>query len=383
MAQEHSTRSPQKPKLCSGGSTPCQHLPLTLPAISCGVSTIPHVQQTKYLGLVLNERTGVSAACKLRRQNMSRAWMALRRRYAALRCSLSLHLILHLYMTCVPPVGSYGCEIWGCLKMAAGDRRERDAMQTEHMQRVRSMAGIRCAVPVAIVYRELGIQPLHHLWLDRQITFWNNLTALRETSLFRKVLIDGCVNAEFLGVRNWVWEFQATLEKYGYVVHRSCVSLVPIERSCFQVLLRLELDQPFQGLDVDPRTCPSSGVMCCTYARWFTRPKGLCKSFLNVPVPISLVRRFIQFRTGSHCLPVVLGRFQAVPRSQRLCTVCSMNVVCDEFHVVFECPALLAIRQKYSNLFSSNVVSLRQFIWQKDIVRVMLFVRDCLRITCP
>lgn len=71
-----------------------------------------------------------------------------------------------------------------------------------------------------------------------------------------------------------------------------CVFLVPIERSCFrEPLLCLELDQPFQDLNVDPRTCPSNGVMY----RFYARPKGLCKNFLNVPLLSSLGRTLFSF----------------------------------------------------------------------------------------
>ncbi|DBA98872.1 TPA: hypothetical protein ACH3X1_014630 [Trebouxia sp. C0004] len=55
------------------------------------------------------------------------------------------------------------------------------------------------------------------------------------------------------------------------------------------------------------------------------------------------MQRFLQFRLGSHQLPIVLGRFagaQHVARANRVCTHCGSVAVADELHMIFECPAL-------------------------------------------
>ncbi len=68
------------------------------------------------------------------------------------------------------------------------------------------------------------------------------------------------------------------------------------------------------------------------------------------------MQRFLQFRLGSHQLPIVLGRFaggQHVARANRACTHCGSVAVADELHMIFECPALhgQAVRQRYAPLF--------------------------------
>ena len=62
----------------------------------------------------------------------------------------------------------------------------------------------------------------------------------------------------------------------------------------------------------------------------------------NVPPPVCNQcqwRRLAQFRMGSHMLGVETGRWQRLPRAQRLCQRCSCGVVDDEAHMVWECPA--------------------------------------------
>ena len=56
------------------------------------------------------------------------------------------------------------------------------------------------------------------------------------------------------------------------------------------------------------------------------------------------MQRFLQFRLGSHQLLIVFGRFAGVVRASRVCTHCDSVAVADELHMIFECPALQAVR---------------------------------------
>ncbi len=55
------------------------------------------------------------------------------------------------------------------------------------------------------------------------------------------------------------------------------------------------------------------------------------------------MQRFLQFRLGSHTVPIVVGRFaggQHAARANRVCTHCGGVAVAIDLHVMFECPAL-------------------------------------------
>ena len=63
-------------------------------------------------------------------------------------------------------------------------------------------------------------------------------------------------------------------------------------------------------------------------------------------------RRLAQFRMGSHILGVETGRWQRLPRAERLCPRCSCSVVDDEAHMIWGCPALIDQRVQHSELFA-------------------------------
>ena len=47
--------------------------------------------------------------------------------------------------------------------------------------------------------------------------------------------------------------------------------------------------------------------------------------------------------------------------------------------MVFDCTALLPVRELYPGLFGPTIVTMQQFMWQRDLVGVAHFVLDCFR----
>ena len=45
--------------------------------------------------------------------------------------------------------------------------------------------------------------------------------------------------------------------------------------------------------------------------------------------------------------------------------------------MIFDCVALKHIREVYSDLFGPTIVTMQQFMWQGDLVRVAHFVSEC------
>ena len=120
---------------------------------------------------------------------------------------------------------------------------------------------------------------------------------------------------------------------------------------------------------------------CCMYIPPWFRPFSQHRRYCQLPVSGRRMQRFLQFRLGSHQLPIVLGRFaggQHVARANRVCTHCGSVAVADELHMIFECPALQAVRQRYAPLFSTDTNTMRSFFAQQDHMQVFKFVLDCL-----
>lgn len=62
-----------------------------------------------------------------------------------------------------------------------------------------------------------------------------------------------------------------------------------------------------------------------------------CEKYLKLIRNFELRRSICKFRVSSHHLQIELGRYQGIPRHQRLCQQCSSGEVEDEIHFLFKC----------------------------------------------
>lgn len=339
------------------------------------------VTSFKYLGILYTSQQGMHATCKQLGKNMTVAWALLRRQYAKLECPAAVGLLLDLYQACVPPTGSYGCEVWAFLPMRPLESADRARLGAAHINMLRQIVGARTTISTAVLFAEIGVEPLDHVWWLRAAKFWNSLAELPPSSLYYRVALDSCADAVGGNVKNWAGTLMKRLLSLGYALTIRSDSLPVIDLDVVRCRLHAQADEVWQELALCPRTCPSEGAARCTYLRWFARPHhaSLRLSPLRLPLGARAVRAFLRFRMGCHDLPVDAGRRvrPRVPRENRHCRRCGPPEVGDEQHIVFTCPAVAHIRVKFAHLFQNPSHTMISFMWQADMVSVALFVNEC------
>ena len=165
----------------------------------------------------------------------------------------------------------------------------------------------------------------------------------------------------------------------GYDMVISATEMVHLDVRRICQLLDGQMHAVWQDLDYCPRTCPSSKARLCTYQAWCARPISCSRrSYVNLPLPAACLRTVLKFRMGCHGLPRDSGSWTGLPRAHRVCTFCGLGSLGDEKHLVFECPHLQLIRDKYPGLFTAPTMV--QFFWQDDLVNVCKFICECLRV---
>lgn len=336
------------------------------------------VQQIRYLGLIFSSCFGLGATFPHLRGRMQLAWGTLLSQYGRLQAGVSIGLLLRLLTTCVTPAGSYGCETWAFRNFGPGPPMGASALRVAYLSMIRHIAGVRLSVSTPVLLRELDVAPLEDTWLIRVVRFWNSLVSLPEGHLFAKIARGDC----YLGVTTrsptWAASIMKEVLAVGYPYAIDAHRLHPIDVPAIKELLRSRASRSWHDLSVIPQLCPSGRAQACSYHRWFRRPARVSRSaLLFLRVPVTRLRVFFRFRMGVHGLPIDSGRRRGVPRHLRLCDMCHMEVVGDEHHFIFVCPALDPVRQRYRQLFATGSRSLRLFIWQQDLCAVVHFVSEC------
>ena len=129
------------------------------------------VSQVKYLGLLFHTEAAFSPSFVDLKQKMYGAWALLQRQYGRLQCLSSVGLLPRIYMVCVPPTASYGCEVWGHYKLQSAAAASREALAKSHLHILRQISGVRSSTAVLILLAEFGLMPIPDQWLLRAATF--------------------------------------------------------------------------------------------------------------------------------------------------------------------------------------------------------------------
>jgi len=355
---------------------------LAPPQYTCGGQVLERVSSFVYLGVEFDSEQGVRGTFPRLHTNMWGAFSLIQRQYGKLSCPPAVGLLLDLYNACVPPTASCGCEVWAFLPASGEAARMRSRLPTSHLHMLKLIAGVPTSVCTDLLFRELGVRSLEQLWWKRTVCFWNNIASLPPTSVHYQVAVQNCTFAVAQGSRNWAFGVMSSLRRIGYPFTIRCDHLHLIDWSAVRTCLKRREDEAWTGLHISPRFCPSSRAQRCTYFRWFAKPSHYPRQLSAVRLPLGarLVRSYLRFRLGCHYLPIVVGRRTGVPRSERLCPHCSLGDLGDERHLVFICPAVQHVRDKYAHLFTRRGLTMRQFLWQDDMISVVRFVAECLDI---
>ncbi len=178
------------------------------------------------------------------------------------------------------------------------------------------------------------------------------------------------------GAKNFSGSIATCLQSSGQPMPRDRGVIPVLEVGTIVKAMRQHLGGTHDFAMHCPRAAPTSRVVC-TYHHWF-KPFSQCRRYCQLPVSGRRMQQFLQFRLGSHQLPVVLDRFaggQHVARASVVDTHCGDVAIADELHMVFECPALHTLRQHYAP--STNTDTMRSFSAQQDHMQVFKFVLSC------
>ena len=288
------------------------------------------LNQFTYLGIVLNYNGKFLATQKQLAAQGRKALFALRANITDM--SLNHCTMFSLFDTYVSSILNYGCEVWG-------SHRAHD-IEKVHLDFCKNILGVTRRTNNVMVYIETGRLPLRFVRLIRMFKFWFKLLT-SENCILREiysVMFNECENPT-PPRNNWLFNIKEELSRLGlaYLWHEQKTLSLKVH---FPVIRQRIIDHCVQSLFAD--MCVSQ--KCIVYKHLvdhFCLQFYLCK-----PIPVACKKQICKIRMSSHNLFVESGRSQNIPRSERICQLCNLDIE-DEFHFVLKCPVYCDLRKKY------------------------------------
>ena len=302
-------------------------------------------------------------------QNGKGAAARLNAKHKALMCSKSVPMMRCLFDAVVKHTVSYGREVWAPACSLARGLEPKDMLRVQ-MAFFRQLRQLRKSVTPNVIFREFSERSWLETWCSFLLGFVRRLSLLPDDSLHLDILRNNVADARGpLPCANWARGFEVKFAALG-MASPFISSRIGVLNSHSSVAKMAEVrQQTWDGLHVSPRTAPSKGAKLCTYHHWFGRPsKVCCEPYYELPMSITRLRALVQFRVGSHSLPVEQGRFvrPGLSRHLRRCNLCSTRAVGDELHYIFDWSGFDVTSAQYSILFPDAAGSMRFFMWHND-----------------
>ena len=210
---------------------------------------------------------------------------------------------------------SYGCEIWGFHK--AND------VEKIHTMFCKNVLGVRKSTCNSLVYFELGRFPLYITRKLRILKYWMKLKN-SDNCILRSCLED----REILN-DSWINDVRMELNHLGlgYIFNENTID---------KFTLKL-LEQRFYDLYKQEMFSAIRRSTRGEYYQYIADNFGL-QFYLSKSMNETHRKIITRFRLSSHNLNVEYGRYRNELRSNRICTLCNLNDIEDEFHFILKCP---------------------------------------------
>ena len=318
-----------------------------------GEEKIDCVKQYKYLGLIIQNTGKFTEARKQLYQKSLKACFKL---YRDLKSSKpSIGTFLHLFDHCIKPIILYGCENWGTINITP--KRKSSSLfdifkdwesEKLHHKFCKYILGVTKLCTNIGVLTELGRYPLYIDMLKQVFMYWHRLENSPSNLLnnaykeymhlhsLNKGNNSWYTNILFYGEKlNFNLAYCKTLSKYKFKK-----SLKQCLRNSFLETWKVTRDSYLQD----------KGKLSTYFKFKFSFGKETYLSSINngncrILTKFRLSNHKLRVETGRHERRVNMsGKLESIPRCERLCQYCNLNVTEDEHHFLLQCPLYVTSR---------------------------------------
>ena len=294
---------------------------------------LEQVTSFTYLGVTLSSNGNFFQTQKSLAEQANKALYSLNKLFD--KVHLNITEKNKLFDSMILPILNYGCEVWGF--------HPAPNVEALHLIFLKQILMVKPQTSSAAIYGELGRVPLIVKRKERILKYWfkikNSSDIVLNNAHLNEFLIVDQDSGSFR-IKYWASELKSMLNDLGFSYLWNADTITSIQ---LQKVFERLYDQYLQKWFSELRTMSKLSTYN-SFKSGFAIEKYLsCNT--NEKYRIALTR----LRCSSHSLEIEVGRYHynRTDRQKRLCKLCNMNMVENEYHFVLVCPAYNDLRRQY------------------------------------
>ena len=257
--------------------------------------------------------------------------------FSILKKSYQLHLdldtMIHLFNAVICPVLTYGAEVWGF------NNNSLQLIDRIQMKFFKILLKVNKSTPNCMLYGELGILPSTLIVKQKLLCFWARIVNSKKEKISKQLyvlLYDSFNNNHNLS--RWIESIKSYLDGMGLSFYWL---LKDINVKQFKQSIKLRMSDMYRQ-EWSENIFKSNK---CIMYRIIKNEPVFEEYLLNNSIKNRII--MCKFRLGNHKLPIVKGRFLNIAKEERVCNLCNLNLIGDEFHYLFMCSHFNNERTQY------------------------------------
>ena len=215
--------------------------------------------------------------------------------------------------------------------------------------------GVKKSTNLTALYGEIGRVPFNVYRKIIMVKYWIKVLGQSDLSLLKRIYLilqaDTDANSHYNGM-NWAYQIKNILQQHGleYIWNQQHIIEIPFE-FIKQRILDIYNQKWYSDINNSSRLQSYS-----IFKHNFTLEK-----YLKISMENKYKYALSRFRTSSHDLLIETGRYENIPRDQRLCKSCDMKTIESEYHFLLVCPKFRDLKKKYFKSYYCHWPTIHKF----------------------
>ena len=252
-----------------------------------------------------------------------------------------------LFDTLVGSILNYSSEVWGI-------HNAKD-VEAIHSKFCRWVLNVKKSTNLSGLYGELGRVPFIIQRKINMIKYWAKLLKSSDTFLPKRIYImlkEDADSGNTYNGSNWASHIKSMLNNLGF-------SYIWLHQTDITIPLNAIKQRIYDSYSQSWYAEINNSNRLITYARY--KHEFAFESYLDFISEEKYKIVLTRFRLSSHELHIERGRYENVPRDERICKCCNMSQIESEYHFLLVCPLYTELRRKFFKPYFCHWPNLNKF----------------------